>query len=546
MNRKRDSLALGVMLMAAGCAAPQAAGPPQVAQEQQPKYGGVLSVTNESDPFDFDMSYGGKTTTNSESIALVYESLLAFKNGPEIKHTEAVLLPELAERWEVSPDARAFTFHLKKGVRFPDEGPVNGRELISPDVKWSYQYWSRSGQFVEKKLPPSQIDFMFEGLDAVETPDAYTAVVRFKEPFSPFLSYTASNWNPIVPKEIYEADGHLKNRMAGTGPFRLNVEASQKGTRWMFEKNSAYRDPGRPYLNQIRRLVLADDATERAAFQTQQLDILGSGRSGADYNDAMELKKAMPSAVVQEFLQPKGYHLYFTGARRGPFDDVRVRRAFALAIDRDEMNRVMSGGRGAWAATGAWPGLFTDEETRQLMRHDPDEARRLLREASFPFDWVLEWTNVIESKVANETIIPLVQSQLSKIGVKSELKLIPRAIQRQRKYAGDYDLDMDFATGALEADFDSLLFGGYYSKSALNWSHLNDPELDKLLFAQRQETDAAKRRELHRTVVRRIVDQAWGVDIIFPVKAAVIQPYVRNYYAHFARHDTPVHVWLDK
>jgi len=534
---------VALLALSLACAAPQAAPSPST-QDAAPKYGGTLTITSDTDPFDFDMSYGGKTTTNSESIALAYESLLAFKGGPDVGHTESIFVPELAERWEVSPDARTFTFYLHKGVKFANLPPVNGRELTSSDVKWSYEYWTRGGEF--KSLPKTQIDFMFEGMQTIETPDSYTVVVRFRDPFSPFLSYAASNWNPIVPKEIYEQDGHLKDRMIGSGPFQLDPAASQKGTRWTHAKNPTYRDPTFPYLDQIRKLILPDDATERAAFQTRQLDVLGSGRTGYDYSGAVEVKKAAPTAVTTEFLQPKAYHVYFTQARRGVFDDIRVRRAFALAIDRNEVNQVMSGGKGAWAATGGWPGLFTDEETRQLMRHDPEEARRLLQQAGYPFDTVLEWTNVSESKLYNETLIPLVQSQLARIGVKSELKLLPRAIQRQKKYAGDYDLDMDFGTGALEADFDSLLYGGYHTTSPLNWSHLKDPELDKLLLAQRQEAGLAKRRELHRAAVGRIVDQAWGVDIIFPVKIAVFQPYVKNYYLHFARHDSPAHVWLDK
>ena len=190
------------LLLATACAAPKAAAP-TTGEEPKLKYGGTFSITADTDPFDFDMSYGGKTTTNSDSIALAYESLLAFKGGPDVKHTEGALVPELAERWEVSPDARSFTFHLRHGVKFANLPPVNGRELISADVSWSYNYWNRSGEFKDRKLPATQIDFMFEGLEGIDLPDPYTAVVRFKEPFSPFLSYAASNWNPVVPKEIY-------------------------------------------------------------------------------------------------------------------------------------------------------------------------------------------------------------------------------------------------------------------------------------------------------------------------------------------------------
>src|SRR5437016_819174 len=117
----RLSLFLLVAMVAAACAGPSTA--PSPAKENQPKYGGTFSVTADSDPFDFDMSHGGKTTTNSDSIALAYESLLAFKGGPDVKHTDSTIVPELAETWEVSPDARTFTFHLRKGVKYANMAP---------------------------------------------------------------------------------------------------------------------------------------------------------------------------------------------------------------------------------------------------------------------------------------------------------------------------------------------------------------------------------------------------------------------------------------
>lgn len=66
------------------------------------------------------------------------------------------------------------------------------------------EYWSREGQFKEKRLPPGQFSWMYENLDRIETPDRNTVTVRFKDPFVPFLAYAASQWNPMVAKEIYE------------------------------------------------------------------------------------------------------------------------------------------------------------------------------------------------------------------------------------------------------------------------------------------------------------------------------------------------------
>ena len=145
----------------------------------------------------------------SRSLALAY--------SPDIQ-----LTPLLAEKWEISPDAKTYTFTLRKGVKFQNLPPVNGRELTSADVKFSYEYSSRTGQFKESKLPPGKFVQYFEGLEKIETPDANTAVVTFSKPFAPFLSNAAEFTNPIMPKEIYDQDGNFTKKLVGTGPFQVD------------------------------------------------------------------------------------------------------------------------------------------------------------------------------------------------------------------------------------------------------------------------------------------------------------------------------------
>src|SRR5204862_8155626 len=111
-------------------------------------------------------------------------------------------------------------------------GTAVGREFNSGDVKFSYEYHGRTGDFEGKKLPAGTFNFMLEGLEGIDTPDASTAVVRFKEGFVPFLNYSASFRIPIVPREIFDRDGHLKDAIAGTGPFQLDPAASQRGSQF--------------------------------------------------------------------------------------------------------------------------------------------------------------------------------------------------------------------------------------------------------------------------------------------------------------------------
>lgn len=531
------------VIAALACAAPQAPreeGP----GDSAPKRGGTLNMRVSVDPIDFDPTYNGKTSPGDEAQSQVYNSLLSFKNGPDVPYSEMILAPSLAERWEVSPDGRAFTFNLKKGIKFANLPPVNGREFTSADARWTIEYYTRTGEFADKGLPPAvHAGVFYQGFKTVSAPDPYTVKIEFNEPFVPFLSYAASVWNPMVPREIYDADGHMKDRIIGTGPYQWDVAGSQKGTRWVWKKNPDAWQADTTYVDEIRWIVLPQDATMLAAFQTKQIDLLHEGLA---YRSFQEVKRANPDAVAHRYMQPQGYHLHFSQVRGGPFADVRVRRAVAMAIDRDELNRVVAGGEGEWAVTGAMHGLFTQEEARQIMKQDVDQANRLLSEAGYSGRLVLEWPIEESTSQDNLTWFQLVQAQLKKASVDMELVPMAKPEQRAKRRKGNFDVDVIVSTGLLEADADYMMTGVYHSKGAVNYGKSKDPELDRFLEAQRQATDPQKRREAQRAAARRIVEMAWGTELIYPPKWNVAHPYVKAYYPHFSVHGAHISVWLDK
>lgn len=215
--------------------------------------------------------------------------------------------------------------------------------------------------------------------EEVQTPNPYTVVARFKEPYAPFLAYAASDFNPIVPKEIYLEDGHLKDRIIGAGAFQHDPGASQKGTRIVWKKNPNYWESGKPYIDEIRMLILRDQSAANAAFQTKQVDWIEALTATA----AKELESVQPAPVVFEYMERFPQVLYLN-TRRAPINDLRVRQAFSLAVDRDEYLQVLNGGKGGWALNSAPAELFTQQEVRQMLRYDPEAAKKLLAEAGFP------------------------------------------------------------------------------------------------------------------------------------------------------------------
>ena len=528
-----------------GSSGSPAAGAGAGATQGTPKSGGTLSARVTTDPFDWDMSYVGKSQPNQDGATLSYNSLLGFRSGPGIAYDQLELRPELAERWE-STEATTFTFHLRKGAKFHNLPPVNGRELTAADVKWSFEYGSRTGDFKDKKLPQGQFDWFFEGLDRIETPDASTVTVRFKQPFAPFLNYAGSDWNPIVAREVFEQDGNLKGKLIGTGPFQLDSGASQKGSRWVWKRNPSYWDAGRPYVDEVRWLVLPDDSATFSAFQTRQLDIVGvAGGTTITPSSAEQIKRANPKATVFEFPDTGPPHLYLN-MRKAPLGDLRVRKAIALGIDRDEFVRTLTAGKGGLALPGAFPDTFSQDEMKQMLRYDPTEAKRLLTEAGFANGLELEY--IFPGKAYGDqyiTEMELLQAQLKKVGVNLKLVSIDKEDYSTRKKTGDYV--MTHTAKSLEVDVDSYLYAVFHSASKANYGGSKDPKLDDLVQAQRRETDPAKRRELVRQAVQYVNDTVQALALYNGINFQFAQPHVKDYAPNFGTKGLFLaDTWLEK
>ncbi len=530
-------LALALIACGPSQSAPQAA-------SSAPKSGGMLNVRQPSDPAGWDNTITNNVPTKY-GIAIAYDSLLGFKRDPDLEYMHTELQPELAERWEIAPDSRSFTFHLRQGAKFQNVSPVNGREVTSGDVKFSAEYRLRLGEFGDRKLPKGEVDYFYEGLDRIETPDRYTAVFHFKEPFVPFINYAASDWNPIYPREVYDKDGTFQETLIGTGPYMLDEAGSQKGSRWGFKKNPDYWNAGKPYLDTVRWLVLPQEATAYAAFQTMQLDMLFD----LNFQAAQEVLKASPQAQSFKFLQPNATDLLLSQApeRNSPLRDQRIRRALSLAIDRDELNRTFFDNQGEWGLPAAPQGLFTQDEARQLLRQEVEEATRLVREAGYANGVTLETPMNDDEERINIATIELVQAQIKRAGINIEIKPTNRVDASTKLRRGDFDISPRVGQGSgIHDDPASYQFGRFYSKATNNSAKINDPEIDRLLEASRREADPEKRREIMRAVTRRAVDMTWSVLLLYRPKWHIWQPYVREYWPNYGPIVDYEMVWLEK
>ena len=527
------SMTIAALACTAAQPAPQATSP-----DAQPRAGGTFNISTTSDPFDFDKSYSGSTGINGNIVALGYSALMRMKTGADIRYSDRVIEPVLAERWEVSADGKTYTFHLRKAVKFADAAPVNGRELKAADVKFSYEYSARTDAF--KKLGNGQYQWMFEGMDSIQTPDASTVVVKFSEAFVPFLYYAASSDNVIMPREIYDQAGHFKDTLVGTGPFQPDIALSQKGSVWVLKKNPTYFEPGKPYLDELRILIVPDSATQQAAFLTKRIDTL----TATDVRSGQEIRRANPDA--KEFKDSNINVRLILSQTIPPLDSPKVRKAISLALDRDEGIKVLEGGDGKWAFQGTtfFEDLFTEDEVKASVKYDPVEAKRLLTEAGYPNGINVEMR--FANSTATVTKLELFQAQLKKVGINMTLKPMQAEEYNAQKRDRTFQMHILGEPGAVDLDAWLRLIAS--PQGSFNYGGIDDPKINEWLAAERKELNPEKRNEIFRQLIRYANESAIMVPSWRGTRSTFAQPYVNGWHHQldYRLVGSVWNTWIDK
>jgi peptide/nickel transport system substrate-binding protein len=282
-------------------------------------------------------------------------------------------VPELAERWEVEDEGRTYRFLLRRDVEWHD-----GTPFTSADVKFTFEhallkYHSRTRAALEGLLI------------AVDTPDPHTAVFRLRRPYSPLLQRLDVVEASIIPLHQYAGHdllaGEPTRSPIGTGPFRFVSYAP--GDRIVLERNPRYFRAGLPSIDRVVFRIFPNAATAVAALETGEIDYVSSVPGG----DAERLRRTPAVAVVSSEGGSGGsmcQDVLIPNLTKPPFDDVRVRRAVAHALDRSFLVDRVYFGQGR-PATGPIHALLEWAYTPDVRQypHDPVESRRLLDAAGY-------------------------------------------------------------------------------------------------------------------------------------------------------------------
>ena len=314
------------------------------------------------------------------------------------------LTGNLAESWE-TPDPLTYIFHIRQGVHYalnPDSEAsrlVNGRELTADDVVYTYQRNTALGDFTERPQNTSGFPIIDLPWESIEATDKYTVVFKLKEPRLGALRGILNDWfSWILPPEVIEKYGDYTDwrNVVGTGPIMLNdyVEGVSK----TYTKNPDYwgYDPKYPqnrlpYIDQLRFLYMAEEATRISALRTGKVDMLHqSGLSAITALDvAKSLQKTNPDIEMSSYFK-RSFQVFGLNMRKPPFDDIRVRHAMQMAIDLETISDTYYAGLAKWEPMGGiavkpYANTFKDfpEELKGYYTYDPEGAEALLDAAGY-------------------------------------------------------------------------------------------------------------------------------------------------------------------
>jgi peptide/nickel transport system substrate-binding protein len=506
-----------------------------------PKRGGILRVRG-WDPVHFDPHLTRSFRTHT-ALSFVYSKLLRHKVGESVRPGTFIVEPDLAERWE-EPDDTTYIFHLRQGVRWQNKPPVNGRELVAEDVKFTFDRF-----LTEKGNPERQL---LESVDRVEVVDRYTVKFVLKEPFVWLLDVLANAmmmW--IIAPEVAGKYGDLKKveTAIGTGPFLL--EHYEPNVKTVFKRNPNYFRAGQPYVDQVEWLVVDDESTALAMYRTGQIDAGPWNNWAVRQPDLESLKQSHPHLRFQDMLATNATTIWMR-TDQPPFSDVRVRRAISHAIDRQEMIEAvwMRGEPSPAVPRGLaeWS-LPIDQlgDGAKYYRYDPQESRRLLAEAGYAkgFKTVFTTTGGYGRDLVDAAQVAL--RNLKEVGIEAELKLQEYGAYMATTGQGKFE-GMAMGPYVLGWEPDSSLYGPYTPDQPRNRGHVNDSKLAAMVKEQRRLKDPEARKQLIFDIQRQAAEQQYYVYLSSAMITSSWQPYMKNY-AHNLTFDYGSRIaalWLDR
>ena len=496
MRMMHIAAVLGAVLAIAGCSkATQSAG---LAGSNPWTVPGVVRISLNTDVNSFDPIVAQLYAENYVQEA-IFSGLVKYDSSENLVPDLATEVPSL-ENGGISKDGRSITYHLRRNAVWQDGVPVT-----SADVRFTY------GLIMDPKNN-SPVESTYARIERIDTPDPHTVILRLREPFAPVLSqvFCVGGFGQIVPEHVLAHTTDLNRdpfntHPVGSGAYML--ARWDRGSTIVLKANPRYFG-GAPHVREIDVEILPNEDTQLVTTQSHQLDVATQARPSQieAYKRISGIHVVVAPTYLEDFITLNVTHT--------PFDDVRVRRALAMAIDRDRVASTAFNGTAVPATSIMPPNNWAFDPDNNAPPFDPVGARRLLDEAG----WVVGSDGVREkdgkrlsfefmhtTSATGAAISEELQSAWHDIGVDAQLRSVPRnVLVGQIEPAGTFDALLAGYGYDVDPDRSQLTETRFIEPHGFNSSRYSNADVDRWTEAANATYDRATRKKYYSLIQRRL------------------------------------------
>jgi peptide/nickel transport system substrate-binding protein len=453
-----------------------------------PVYGGHATLLNYAYPEVWDPHLGGNLAVNA-AISPLYNQVVEFN---PLKPDEVI--GDLAKSWEVMDDGLTYIFHLHEHVQWWD-----GHDLTAEDVAFSIN------RMIEPGKPRPRVGLLRPMTKSAEVVDRHTVRVHLNYPSPSFLEFLAVDYMKVVPKHVIEAgvDINVWENIVGSGPFK--IKGARRGDSVTYERNPNYFKPGRPYLDGLTIVAIADAGTAAAAIKAGKI-IMTTAATSIGVDDILKLEKDLKGKHTLYWQAVTATEHFFGNVEREPWKDLRIIKALRLATDQQEIQKAFGVGKyliGAPFPPNSWYGstienLFKLPGYRIPKGKDIETAKALLKEAGYdPPSKLGKRVLTTPTVIWFPDLAQLWAAQMKRnLALDIEVKIVDGPTGVNAFTAGDFDLGL-WGYGYNIDDPDDYV-NAIYGPGARNYTRWKNPEFLRMFDQQSRELDRAKRTQILR------------------------------------------------